>query len=209
MDTDSYGSSSSSSSSSTGTPGIQAVQGFAFAIGGAVTNSNKISGWPNKSAVAEMLQVILTNGECLSRTTHRGQSHPCQTETLRVDHQGSSGGGNFANTQMQKGGRTSYKRKSGESTSLTEVHIHFDCFLLPNVTQALMVAHGYSYSNVKIVTITATANAPLVNNNNVNVKRLYCGHCNSPIGFAMPISFGTTRRCPVCREDMSTNWSFR
>lgn len=211
MDTDSYGGSSSSSSSSSTTTasGIQAVQGFSFAIGGSVTNSSKVSGWPSKSSVNEMLQVILENGECLARTTHRGQNHPCQTETLRVDHQGSSGGGHYANTQMQKGGRTSYKRKQNESTSLTEVHIHYDCFLLPNVTQALKVAHDYSYSNVKIVTITAAANAPVNNNNNNNVKRLHCGHCDAAIGFAIPISFGTTRRCPSCGEDMSTNWSFR
>ncbi len=133
------------------------VQGFNFIEDGVIANLDKVKKQTGDREWNNLLACILSDGDKLFSTTRGGRNHPVQTESLRVDYQGEARESTHANQQAQIGGADRYERKKGESTSISCVHVSFDCSASANIKNALKQAHDYSFKTGRVVVITRAA----------------------------------------------------
>jgi hypothetical protein len=134
------------------------VQGLTLRALGPVRKIAQLILKPKPSSWAAILQQIRETGDKTSGTTKRGANHPCQTGDLRCDHQGEIDG-NYINTQVQLGGSiTEVERtKPTQSTSVTQVNVHYQAYNSPLIKDALARAHDWSYATGFVAQIDPVA----------------------------------------------------
>ncbi len=167
---------------------IQFHQAFICEVGENIAKIDKVIRVVSVQEMNEMLDQIRETGDRTATKTKSGQNHPCQTATLRCDHQGCTSGG-LINTQIQIGGseeRAERKDSSKESTSINQVNVQSECYLHSSIKSVLASAHDHSWRIRKVLILTAKAKAVVNNSTQYGKPRYFhCIECNASYGPVM------------------------